>query len=162
MDVNDIPAEEQEKEEKDEEIVVSQSTKRPLEKKPKRGSVSKEAVLQKTLAILEKTGEQTIQSEDEHDAFGLHIACQLRNLTKGERELAHFKVQEVIFSIKFSNMQQPTPFSVHVPSDGVSSLLAVPNNMYTPVAPQRQMSADIAATENIPRNFVRYLQSKDT
>ena len=48
-------------------------------------------------------------------------------------------------------MQQPTPFSVHVPSDGVSSHLA----------PQRQMSADMAATENIPCNFVRYLQSKD-
>ena len=161
MDVNDIPAEEQEEEEKDEEIVVSRSTKRPLEKKPKRGSVSKEAVLQKTLAILEKTGEQTIQSEDEHDAFGRHIACQLRSMTKREQELAHFKIQEVIFNIKFSNMQQPTPFSVHVPSDGVSSHLAVPNNMYTPVAPQRQMSADMAATENIPRNFVRYLQSKD-
>ena len=82
-------------------------------------------------------------------------------MTKRERELAHFKIQEVIFNIKFSNMQQPTPFSVHVPSDGVSSHLAVPNNMYTPVAPQRQMSADMAATENIPRNFVRYLQSKD-
>ena len=58
-------------------------------------------------------------------------------------------------------MLQPTPFSVHMPSDGVSSHLAVPNTMYTPVAPQRQMSADMAATENIPRNFVRYLQSKE-
>ena len=77
MDVNDIPAEEQEEEEKDEEIVVSWLTKRPLEKKPKWGSVSKEAVLQKTLAILKKTGEQTIQSEDELDAYGWHIACQL-------------------------------------------------------------------------------------
>ena len=82
-------------------------------------------------------------------------------MTKRKRELAHFKIQEVIFNIKFSNMQQPTPFSVHVPSDGVSSHLAVPNNMYTPVAPRRQTSADMAATENIPRNFVRYLQSKD-
>ena len=82
-------------------------------------------------------------------------------MTKRERELAHFKIQEVIFNIKFSNMQQPTPFSVHVPSDGASSHLAVPNNMYTPAAPQRQISADMAATENIPRNFVRYLQSKD-
>ena len=160
MDVNDIPVEELEEEEKDEEIVVSRSTKRPLQKKPKRGTVSKEAVLQKTLVILEKTGEQTIQSEDEHDAFDRHIACHLRNVTKRERELAHFKIQEVIFNIKFSNMQQPTP-SVHVPSAGVSSHLAVPNNMYTPVAPQRQMSAEMAATENIPRNFVRYLQSKD-
>ena len=161
MDVNDIPAEEQEEEEKHEEIVVSRSAKRPLEKKPKRGSVSKEAVLQKTLAILEKTGEQTILSGDEHDAFVRHIACQLRNMTKRERELAHFKIQEVIFNIKFSNMQQPTPFSVHVPSDDVSSHLAVLNMMYTPVAAQRQMSADMAATENIPRNSVRYLQSKD-
>ena len=82
-------------------------------------------------------------------------------MTKRERELAHFKIQEVIFNIKFSNMQQQTPFSVHVPSDGVSSHLAVPNNMYTPVAPQRQISADMAATENIAGNFVRYLQSKD-
>ena len=82
-------------------------------------------------------------------------------MTKRERELAHFKIQEVILNIKFSNMQQPTPFSVHVSSDVVSSHLAVPNNMYTSVAPQRQMSADMAATENIPPNFVRYLQSKD-
>ena len=77
MNVNDIPAEEQEEEEKDEEIVVSRSTKRPLEKKPKRGSVSKETVLSKTLAILEKTGEQTIQSEDEHDAFGRPVSCEI-------------------------------------------------------------------------------------
>ena len=82
-------------------------------------------------------------------------------MTKRGQELTHFKIPEVIFNIKFSNMQQPTPFSVHVPSDGVSSHLAVLNNMYTPVAPQRQMSADMAATENIPGNFVRYLQSKD-
>ena len=82
-------------------------------------------------------------------------------MTKRERELGLFKVQEVIFYIKLSNMQQPTPFSVHVPSDGVSSHLGVPNNMYTTAAPQRQMSADMAATENIPRNFVKYLQSKD-
>ena len=82
-------------------------------------------------------------------------------MAKREQELAHFKIQEVIFNIKFSNMQQLTPFSVHVPSDGTFSHLAVPNNMYTPVAPQRKMSADMAATENIPHNFVRYLQSKD-
>ena len=107
MDVNDIPVEEPEEEEKDEEIVVSRSTKRPLEKKPKRGSVSKEGVLQKTLTILEKAGEKAIQSEDEHGTFGRHIACQMRNR---ERELAHFKIQDVIFNIKFSNMKQSTPF----------------------------------------------------
>ena len=87
----------------------SASTKRPIGKKSKRINDTKEAVLKKALTVLEKTGEKTQiknQDEDEHDAFGRHIASQLRKMTEKEREFAHFKIQAVIFNINFSGAQQ--------------------------------------------------------
>ena len=65
----------------------SVSTKRPTGKKSKRINDTKEAVLKKTLTVLEKTGEKTQiknQDEDEHDAFGRHTASQLRKMTEKE------------------------------------------------------------------------------
>ena len=61
----------------------SASTKIPIGKKSKRINDTKEAVLKKALTVLEKTGEKTQiknQDEDEHDAFGRHIASQMRSL----------------------------------------------------------------------------------
>ena len=87
----------------------SASTKRPIGKKSKRINDTKEAVLKKALTVLEKTGEKTQiknKDEDEHDAFGRHIASQFRKMTEKEREFVHFKIQEVIFNIKFSGAQQ--------------------------------------------------------
>ena len=84
-------------------------SKRPIGKKSKRIKDTKEAMLKKALTVLEKTGEKPQmknQDEDEHDAFGRHIASQLRKMAEKEREFAHFKIQEVIFNIKFSGAQQ--------------------------------------------------------
>ena len=84
-------------------------TKRPTGKKGKQAySDTKEVVLKKALNILERTDEKTQrkQVEDEHDAFGRHIASQLRGMTEKDREFAHFKLQETIFNIKFSSGQQ--------------------------------------------------------
>ena len=87
----------------------SASTQRAIGKKSKRINDTKEAVLKKALTVLEKTGEKTqikIQDKDGHDAFGRHIASQLRKMTEKEREFAHFKIQEGIFNKKFSGAQQ--------------------------------------------------------
>ena len=139
-------------------------------------------MLKKALTVLEKAGEQTElkkQVEDEHDVFGRHIASQLRKMTEKEREFAHFKIQEVIFNIKFSNTQQmaqpsftvPHPGSpivspeinpnIHSPlSDHASSPVPSPwQAAHTRTMPTEELSG--SRSDNIPKNFMSYLRSKD-
>ena len=154
----------------------SASTKRPIGKKSKRINDTKEAVLKKALTVLEKTGEKTQiknQDEDEHDAFGRHIASQLRKMTEKEREFAHFKIQEVIFNMKFSGAQQmmqpsfTAPLGSPLGSPGMNQNIHssfsghMPSPVPSPAAHVRTMSTELSGSENIPRNFISYLQSKD-
>ena len=133
-------------------------------------------MLKKALTVLEKTGEKTQiknQDKDEHDAFGRHIASQLRKMTEKEREFAHFKIQEVIFNIIFSGAQQMVQPSFTAPlgsplgSPGMNQNIHssfsghMPSPVPSPAADVRTMSTELSGSENIPRNFISYLQSKD-
>ena len=153
----------------DDEVIPpkSASTKRPIGKKSKSINDTKEAVLKKAL-----TGEKTQiknQDEDENDALGRHIASQLRKMTEKEREFAHFKIQEVIFNIKFSGAQQmmqpsfTAPLGSPLGSPGMNQNIHSPfsGHMSSPAAHVRTMSTELSGSENIPRNFISYLQSKD-
>ena len=155
-------------------MVLTKSTKRPLRKKSKNTYDTKEALLKKALNVLEKTGEKSQsnnQDADEHDVFGRHIASQLRKMSDKEREFAHFKIQEIIFNIKFSGAQQSIQpsFPVHVSSpaefSGIQQNIPprFPSHMSSPMSPISAPATPSKGldSQNIPRNFISYLQSKE-
>ena len=127
-------------------------------------------MLKKVLTVLEETGEKAQiknQDEDEHDAFGRHIASQLWKMT----EFVHFKIQEVIVNIKFSGAQQmmqpsfTAPLGSPLGSPGMNQNIHSsfsghkPSPVPSPAAHVRTMSTELSGSENIPRNFISYLQS---